>query len=171
MTVNCQRQAEVQITAPNGVTWTRLPGATSTGSQLLQALAGMRGLYTDVSRQWSWWQEGRRDQERDRVWRILREWDNGAPHGEYTDEEEEALGQAELDEIKKDLEEDRRRRADLANQSYDKDREYGRLRLLRTESDAAFFAHVLEAPASPAQRGDAERRIAERQATADELLN
>lgn len=43
------------------------------------------------------------------------------------------------------------------------------MRLLRAESDVAFFAHVLKAPASSAQREDAERRIEDRRAAADEL--
>src|SRR6266545_1404623 len=90
-----KREAEIQVTAPSGVTWTRRPGATSTGPELLQALADLPRLY-------------------------------------------------------------------------DEDRENLRLRLLRTESDAAFFAHVLEAPASSAQREDAERRLGERRAAADE---
>ncbi len=163
-----KREAEIQVTAPSGVTWTRRPGATSTGPELLQALADLPGMYGDVSRQWNWWQEGRRDQEHDRLWQILREWDNGAPKREDTKEEDEALGQAELDKVDKSLEADRERRADLVARLYDEDRENLRLRLLRTESDAAFFAHVLEAPASSAQREDAERRLGERRAAADE---
>jgi hypothetical protein len=75
MIENRESRAEIQVTAPSGVTWTRLPGPTSTGAELLRALTNLRGMYSDVSRQWSWWQEGRRDQEHDRVWRILREWD------------------------------------------------------------------------------------------------
>lgn len=152
-----ERKSEIHV-APNGVTWTRRPGATSTGPELLQALADLRGMYSDVSRQWNWWQEGRRDQEHDRIWQIINKWDNGAPVREYTEEEADALGQAELDKVSKSLEEDQRRRAAFVAQSYDQDRESLRLRLLRMEYDAAFFAHVLAAPASQAQRENAERR-------------
>ncbi|MFC4003699.1 hypothetical protein ACFS2C_10000 [Prauserella oleivorans] len=169
MTEKHNREVEIQVTAPNGVTWTRRPRATSTGAELLQALADLPGLYSDVSRQWNWREEGRRDQEHDRIWQIIREWDNGAPDREYTEEEAEALGQAELDKVDKRLAEDRKRRADLVAQSYDKDREHLRLNLLRTEAGTAFFTHVLAAPASPDQREDAERRIADRQAAADDL--
>jgi hypothetical protein len=42
-------------------------------------------------------------------------------------------------------------RADLAAKRYQKERELLRLTLLRVEADAAFFAHVLAAPASRAQ--------------------
>lgn len=156
----------VQVTAPNGVTWTRRQGGRSTGSELLQALEELARM-GDVSRQWNWWQEGRRDQEHDRLWRILGEWDNGVP--EVTEEEAEAFAQAEMDKADERLEADRRRRADLMARSYDEEREHLRLRLLRTESDAAFFAHVLAAPASPAQQEAAERRAADRREAADEL--
>jgi hypothetical protein len=101
MTENRKREAEIHVNAPNGVTWTRQPRTTSTASELLQALVDLPGLYDNVSRQWNWWQEGRRDQEHDRVWRVVRKWDNGAPEGDYTEEEAEALGQAELDEVKR----------------------------------------------------------------------
>lgn len=44
-TVVQQPAVEAQVTAPNGVVWTRQPGGTSIGPQLLQALAGLRGIY------------------------------------------------------------------------------------------------------------------------------
>lgn len=69
----------VRITAPNGVTWTRRPGGSSTGQQLLHALTELQGMYSDVSHRWNWWQEGREEQEHDRVLQVVREWDNGAP--------------------------------------------------------------------------------------------
>jgi hypothetical protein len=169
MVDNRKAKTKVQFTAPNGVTWTRRPGATSTGPELLEALADLHGMYGDVARQWNWWQEGRRDREHDRVWRILGEWDNGAPKRKYTKAQADALGQTELDKVNRSVEEKRQRREDLVARTYDQDRENLRLRLLRTESDAAFFGHVREAPASPAQRENAERRIAERQASADQL--
>lgn len=168
VTENQEREAPIQTTAPNGVTWTRVAGGMSTSPQLLQALADLRGFST-VSHQWNWWQEGRRDQEHDRLWEVLGEWENSADRREHTEVELEAFAQAELDKVDKRLEEDRQRRTDLVAQSYDKDRENLQLTLLRAESDAAFFAHVLEAPASPAQRQDAERRMADRRSTVDEL--
>lgn len=41
--------------------------------------------------------------------------------------------------------------------------------MMRAEANAAFFAHVLERPASPAQQDQAERRTAERRAAAQEM--
>src|SRR4030081_3342650 len=143
---------------------------TSMATDLLQALKDLTGLYSDVSRQWNWWQERRRDDEHDRIWRVLGQWENGAPKREYTKDEAESFGQAELAKTHKQLEEDRKHRADLVTQSYDKDLENLRLNLLRTEADSTFFTHVLQKPASPAQREDAAQRIAERRATAADLL-
>ena len=157
-TTNRRRGAGIQVTAPSGVTWTRRPDGTSSGQQLLEALDGFRTVHSDVSL-WTWWEEGRRDREHDRHWRILREWDNGAPKS--TPEEAEDFAQAQLDDLDLELEQDRARRADLVANSYDEDRETGRLRLLRARSDAAFFGHVLAAPAGAAQRDDAERRLSE----------
>lgn len=165
-TTNRRRGAGIQVTAPNGVTWTRRPDGTSSGQQLLEALDGFRAVHSDVSL-WTWWEEGRRDREHDRHWRILREWDNGAPKS--TPEEAEAFAQAQLDDLDRELEQDRALRADLVADSYDEDRETGRLRLLRARSDAAFFGHVLAAPACAAQRDDAERRLSEASTAADLL--
>jgi hypothetical protein len=64
---------------------------------------------------------------------------------------------------------ERERRAKLAAERYDKKRETLRLDLMRTEADAAFFAHVMEAPADSAQQDKAEHRIAERQDAAKQL--
>lgn len=165
-TTNRRRGTEIQVTAPNGVTWTRRPDGRSTGQQLLAALEGFCTVYSDVSL-WNWWEEGRRDREHDRHWHVLCEWDNGAP--ESTPEEAEAFAQAQLDDLDRKLEQDRARRADLVADSYEEDRETARLRLLRARSDSAFFGHVLAAPTSAAQRDDAEHRLSEAHATADGL--
>lgn len=101
MTRNRRQGTEIQVTAPNGVTWTRRPDGTSTGKQLLQALDDLRTIYSDESR-WNWWEEGRLDMEHDRHWRVLREWDNGAPKS--TPEEAESFAQAQLDELDRKLE-------------------------------------------------------------------
>ncbi|NDL56620.1 hypothetical protein [Phytoactinopolyspora mesophila] len=159
-------EGAIQVTAPNGVTWTRQPEGRSTASEFLHALDDFCRL-EDLSRQWNWWQEGRRDQEHDRLWQIVSEWDNGAP--KVSKAEAEAFAQAEMGKVHESLEADRKHRTDLVARSYDKDREHLRLRLLRTESDAAFFTHVLTNPASPAQQKDAQRRLADRRATAEEL--
>lgn len=103
----------------------------------------------------------------DRYWRILLEWDNSAP--KLTTEETEVFAQAQLDEVDRQLEQDRARRAELVADSYDEDRETTRLRMLRAGGDAAFFGHVLASPASAAQRDDAERRLGEARTTADTL--
>jgi hypothetical protein len=167
MAENRGQSSAIQVTASNGVTWTRHPDGSSTRQQLLNALDGIRGIYGDVARRWNWWEEGRRELEHDRHWRVLREWDNGAP--QTTPEEAEAVAQTQLDDIDHRLEQDRLRRADLVADSYDEDRAATRLRLLRAESDAAFFGHVLDAPASPAQRDDAERRLSESRTAVDAL--
>jgi Mn-dependent DtxR family transcriptional regulator len=160
----------VRVTASNGVVWTRKADGTSTGPELLQALENMVAFYKPWH-QWSWWQEGREKQERARWRRVLEQWDNGADlgSGQDTEEDTDAAVQAYLDELDKRHEEKQQRRVELVATSYDKDRATARLRLLRAEADAAFFAHVLEAPASDAQREAAERRMANSQEAADDL--
>lgn len=159
-------ETTVRVTAPNGVTWTRRHGGGSTGHQLLQALTELQRMYSH-ERRWNWWQEGREQQEHDRVMKVLHEWDNGAPPS--TAEEAEAFAQAQLDQVDKDLAEDRQRRADLVARTYDKDKEVGRLRLLRAEADAAFFGHVARAPKNKAQQVAAEDRAAQSKAEASKL--
>jgi hypothetical protein len=159
-----------QVTAPNGVTWTRRPGAASTAEQLLQALSDLTGIYSDPARQWSWWQEGRRDQEHDLVLQIVSEWDRCGPR-RRSDDENAVLRHAEPDTVGKNLDEDTHRRADLVVERYDAGRERLRLRLLRTRSDIAFFGHVLQMPASSAQREDAERRLSASRGAAAGLLD
>jgi hypothetical protein len=122
-----------------------------------------------VEREWDWWQEGRQQKERAQRWAVLREWYNGAPQSEEP-ADDDAVAQAALDDHELWLKAERQRRVDLAAKRYDRDRELLRLTLLRAEADGAFFAHVLEAPASPAQHKTAERRVAERSAAAKELL-
>lgn len=157
----------VRVTSSNGVTFTRRPGGRSTGPELLRALEEMRGLYTDVARQWNRWEEGRRDIEHDRIMAVFQEWDNSA--SEKSQEEVDALVQATHDDVDRSIQEDQKRRDELVAHSYDKERDSQRLNLLRTECDAAFFSHVLEAPASKAQGEEAERRLADSQAAADKL--
>jgi hypothetical protein len=96
----CEGESESEITAPNGVVWIRRAGGKSTGTDLLEALEDLR-VHGDVSQRWDWWQDDRREQEHDRIWQIIGEWDNGAPGREYTVEEAEAVEQAELDRIDK----------------------------------------------------------------------
>lgn len=158
--------AAIQVTAPNGVVWTRHSDGTSTPDEFLRALADSRKLH-NMSTQWNWSEDGRRDQEHDRVMQVVLQWDNGAPQS--TDEEAEAFAEAELAKLDAKLEEEKRERAALVSKSYDKELEGRRLQMLRKESDAAFFRHVLESPASPAQHDAAERFLERATVEADEL--
>lgn len=161
------RDSLLQVTAPNGVVWTRQAEGRATGRQLLEALDDLRGMYSDSSRRWNWWEEGRREREHDRLWAILSEWDNGATAG--SPEESDATAQVLLDDIDERVERERDRRADLVAKSYDQERETARLQMLRAESDSAFFAQVMAKPATSAQRDDAERRAADSRASAETL--
>ena len=138
----------ITVTAANGVTWQRREGAMSTGHELLRALEDLLEVHT-VARRWNWWEEGRPRREEDALVRIVKEWDNGAP--KVTKEEAETRAQTMMEEFDRKHEAEKQRRADVVAESYDEDRAMLRLKLLRTESDAAFFARVLGAPASPAQ--------------------
>lgn len=158
--------ARVRVTAPNGVTWRRRPGGSSTGAQFLRALDEYIAVH-DISRRWNWWQEGREEQEREALWAIVSEWDNGAPAA--TCEDDEAFLQEWNAEWERKRQAEAQRRADIIAASYDEDRVALRLRILRTEADQAFFAHVLEAPATPGQREAAERRVADSLSQATKL--
>ncbi|WP_409184911.1 hypothetical protein F9C11_11880 [Amycolatopsis sp. VS8301801F10] len=159
----------VQVTASNGVTWTRRPGGSSTATQLLEALSISTRMYTDVEFLWNWWEEDRHSREESRVWAILEEWENGADRREQTAEEIDAFVQRWNEEQDAKHEAEKKQRAELVVQSYDKDRASARLQLLRKEADAAFFQHVADKPANTAQREDAERRVAKSRTEAEEL--
>jgi hypothetical protein len=161
----------LQVTTSNGVTWTRQPGGTSSKAQLLDALSISTRMNTDVALLWNWWEEDRHDREHDRVWGVLREWDNGAPRRKQSDEEVEAFVRNWQEESDRRFAEERAHREHLVATSYDEARANSRLQLLRTEADAAFFQHVIEAPASSAQRQAAERRLEKSQAAASTLRN
>lgn len=169
MTGEVSSQQKVQFTAPNGVIWTRQPGGTSTGAQLLEALSLFGRMNTDVALLWNWWEEGRHKRENDRVWGIVEEWDNGAPGSEDDEEDLETFQRRWREEADRKIEVEKQRRADLVARSYDKERVNARLRLLRKEADAAFFQHVIDAPATAGQREDAERRLEESRAEAKDL--
>lgn len=156
----------MEVTAPNGVTWRRRPGGTSSAPELLHALEDLRGLH-DISRQWDWWQEHRRDQEHDAVMRVLEEWDNGAPA--KSPEEVDAFVAAELKDLDRQIADGKQRRAELVAESYDEEREHLRLSMLRTASDLAFFTHILAAPTSPTQQEATKERVDEARTKADEL--
>src|SRR6266545_607646 len=102
--------ARVQVTAPNGVTWTRRLGGTSTGAQFLRALDDYIAVH-DISRRWNWWEEGREEQERQALWAIVSEWDNGAPAS--TSEDDEAFLQDWEAEWDRKRQAEEQRRADV----------------------------------------------------------
>ncbi|WP_147268322.1 hypothetical protein [Spongiactinospora rosea] len=152
---------ELIITAPNGVVWKRLPGGTTSGTDFLAALEMLVSL-SDVSRQWNWWQEGRERRERERLHRILEQWDHAAPPpGGYLSKEEL---DAEFAAKRAQREEERQRRA----ASYDEERAMIRLSLLRAEATAGFMCNALAIPGSRAWQPKAEelRRASEREAAA-----
>lgn len=136
--------AEVIVTAENGVRWRRLPGSTSSAEEFLAVLAGLGG--NRVAREWSLWREGEPRREDDRRHEVLFQWEHAdPPPGPYlTEEELEARFEARWAETK------REREARAAE--YDHDRAMARLKLLSAQADAGFMRHVLENPASDAQR-------------------
>jgi hypothetical protein len=115
-----------------------------------------------VEREWDWWEEGRREKEHERQWAVLGEWDNGAKAPSGSDPGTAA--KACMEDFDRRWEEQRREREVLAAERYDKERESMRLRMLSAEADAAFFGHVLEWPATAAQRDTAEQRMEQQRA-------
>ncbi|HEV8274644.1 MAG TPA: hypothetical protein VGQ26_02955, partial [Streptosporangiaceae bacterium] len=103
--------------------------------------------------QWNWWQEGREDQEHDRLWTVLEQWDHATPPpGGYRPVDETM---ARIDAKHAERERERRDRA----ASYDEDRAMARLRLLRARATAGFMRNVHRAPADPAQQAKAEELL------------
>jgi hypothetical protein len=125
--------AEVIVTAANGVRWRRLPGSTSSAEELLAVLAGLGG--DRIAREWSLWREGGPRREDDR-----------------RHEELEARFEARRAETK--------RQREMRAAEYDHDRAMARLKLLSALADAGFMRHVLENPASDAQRDKATEFLA-----------
>lgn len=147
----------VTVTAPNGVTWTRRPEANTTPEQFLAALREFLTMYSPAA-SWNWWREGQAKDERKRIEQVVFGWENGAPSS--TPEEAEAFADNYVKEVNADIARDRRNRQRRAARQYDAAREANRLRVLRLESDAAFFTHVAAKPISPEQRETAEGRAA-----------
>jgi hypothetical protein len=147
----------VMVTAPNGVTWTRRPETKTSPAQFLAALGEFITMYSPAA-SWTWWREGQPKQERKRIEQLVFGWENGAPSS--TPEEAEAFAANYMKDVNADIARDRRNRQRRAARHYDTEREMNRLRVLRLESDAAFFTHVTARPISPEQRGVAEGRAA-----------
>jgi hypothetical protein len=165
---SCADADTVAVVAPNGVTWTRAAGGRSSPADLLRELTELGK--DRVEREWDWWQEGRAEQEQARRHAVLGEWDNGAARAK-TQQEHDASVAAMVANWDRRREIDKQQRADRAAKLYSKERERVRLDLMRAQADAAFFAHVLDEPASKEQQHAAELRLAERQATAQQLRN
>ncbi|WUI01561.1 hypothetical protein OHR68_06995 [Spirillospora sp. NBC_00431] len=137
--------SDLIVTAPNGVTWKRLPGATTGGTEFLAALKSLAG-FDDVARQWNVWEEGQRDKEHQQLIAVLKQWNHASPPpGGYLSSEEL---EARWDAREKSRDEARRARADL----YDQERAHARIGLLQAKATAGFMGLVAERPASAAQR-------------------
>lgn len=145
------------VTAPNGIIWTRRPEADSTPEQFHAALRQFLTMHS-VAAAWNWWRDGQAKQEQARIERIVFGWDNGAPA--TTEADAKAFAADYMKTVRADMAKDRRARQRRASRQYDEEREKDRLRVLRLESDAAFFAHVAAKPTSPEQRQAAEQRAA-----------
>ncbi|MEU8076077.1 hypothetical protein AB0B31_11560 [Catellatospora citrea] len=150
------------VRGPNGGIWTRKPGGRSTAADLLREIDDL--LKNHIEREWDWWQEGRRDQERERQQAVLADWDNGAKSPPGFDPK--AAAKKLIEDLRQEMEDERLARQALADARYDKDRESKRLQMLTAEADAAFFDHVVQRPASPAQRDEAEQRSQRQRALA-----
>lgn len=70
---------DLLVTAPNGVAWRRRPGGTASTAEFLGALEALTGSPGRVGREWNWWQEGRPEQERDHVMKVVLEWGLAEP--------------------------------------------------------------------------------------------
>jgi hypothetical protein len=143
---------EMIVTAENGVRWRRLPGSTISAEELLAVLEGLE--CDRIAREWSLWREGEPRREDDRRHEVLFQWehDNPPPGPYLTADELEARFGARWAEAK------RQREARAAE--YDHDRAMARLKLLSAQADAGFMRHVLENPASDAQRDKATEFLA-----------
>lgn len=153
--------ASLVVTAPNGVAWKRHAGCASSATDFLAALDELSRFW-HVDHQWDWWQEGRRDEEDERLHKVLEQWDHAAPPvGGYLSVSDL---EARLDAKQARREEERALRAE----NYDKERAAARVGLLSEQATAGFMRHVLNAPLDSAQAAKAEELLSasERQAAA-----
>ncbi len=67
------------VTAPNGVTWRRRPGGTSSGAEFLATLATPADSGGRIAREWNWWQDGRQHLEEDQILDVIRQWEHAPP--------------------------------------------------------------------------------------------
>jgi hypothetical protein len=150
------------VTAPNGVSWKRRPGGTSSGPEFLAAQATMTDSGGRIIREWNWWQVGQQQLEGDRVRAVISQWDHATPPpgGYLTGEQLQTHLNA------RQAERDSQRQAWSAR--YDQDLAMARLRLLRAQATDGFMRHVLASPASAAQQARAQQVLAdsEREAAA-----
>lgn len=144
--------AEMIVTAANGVRWRRIPGTTSSAEEFLAVLAGLGG--DRITREWSLWRDGEPRREDDRRHEVLSQWEHAnPPPGPYlTAGELEAQFEARWAET--------RHQREVRAAGYDHDRAMARLNLLSTQADAGFMRHVLDNPASDAQRDKATEFLA-----------
>jgi hypothetical protein len=155
--------SDLLVTAPNGVAWRRRPGGTTSAAEFLGALEALAGSLSRVGREWNWWQEGRPQQERDQVMKVVLEWDHAEPPpGGYLTTEEMT---AKLDTAQALREQQRQERA----ARYDKDLAAVRLGMLQADATAGFMRNVLAAPASPQQQATAAEMLARSTAEAAAL--
>jgi hypothetical protein len=140
------------VTAADGVRWRRIPGGTSSAGEFLAVLAALDG--DRIAREWSLWREGEPRREDDRLHGVLFQWEHAdPPPGPYlTAGEINARFEARWAET------GRQREARAA--AYDRDRAVARLKLLSTQAEAGFMRHVLDNPASDAQRDKATELLA-----------
>jgi hypothetical protein len=147
-------EPDLIVTAPNGVSWRREAGGSSSAEEFLAALEVMTDSAGRVAREWNWWQEGRETRERAQIMDVIRQWDHAAPPpGGYLSEQEV---QERLDASQARRDQERRARA----AQYDPDRAAGRARMLSAQATAGFMRNVLAKPASEAQASKASELLA-----------
>src|SRR5579872_1693904 len=77
------------VTAPNGVSWKRRAGGSSSAEEFLAALEVMTDSAGRIVREWNLWQEGRQAREHGQIMDVIRQWEHSAPPpGGYLSEQE-----------------------------------------------------------------------------------
>jgi hypothetical protein len=136
-------EPDLTVTAPNGVSWKRQAGGSSSAEEFLAALEVMTDSAGRIAREWNLWQEGLQAREHGQMIDVIRQWEHAAPPpGGYLSEQEV------------------RQRLDASQARRDQERAAGRVRMLSAQATAGFMRNVLAKPASEAQASKASKLLA-----------
>jgi hypothetical protein len=76
MSVMNPPEPDLIVTAPNGVSWKREAGGSSSAEEFLAALEVMTDSAGRIAREWNLWQEGRQARAHGQIMDVIRQWEH-----------------------------------------------------------------------------------------------